>query len=84
MKLLFDQNFSSDLVRRLSDLFHGSTHVKDLDMMRSDDTLILELRAREWVRDRFQGFRFPATESGLGRSTKGCVAARRKLSDNSS
>jgi len=40
MKLLFDQNLSSDLVRRLSDLFPGSTHVKDLDMMRSEDTLI--------------------------------------------
>ena len=40
MKLLFDQNLSSDLVRRLSDLFPGSTHVKDLDMMQSEDSLI--------------------------------------------
>lgn len=40
MKLLFDQNVSSDLVRRLSDLFPGSTHVKDLEMMKADDDAI--------------------------------------------
>jgi predicted nuclease of predicted toxin-antitoxin system len=37
MKLLFDQNLSSDLVRRLSDLFPESTHVQDVQMMRSED-----------------------------------------------
>jgi predicted nuclease of predicted toxin-antitoxin system len=40
MKLLLDQNVSSDLVRRLSDLFPGSAHVKDLQMMKSDDDAI--------------------------------------------
>jgi predicted nuclease of predicted toxin-antitoxin system len=37
MKLLFDQNLSSALVSRLSDLFPDSTHVKSLGMMRADD-----------------------------------------------
>jgi predicted nuclease of predicted toxin-antitoxin system len=40
MKLLFDQKVSSDLVRRLSDLFPGSTHVKVLEMMKADDDAI--------------------------------------------
>jgi len=40
MKLLFDQNLPSDLVRRLSDLFPRSNHVKDAGMMRSEDDVI--------------------------------------------
>jgi len=40
MKLLFDQNLSSDLVRRLSDLFPESEHVKTLGMMETDDAEI--------------------------------------------
>ena len=40
MKLLFDQNLSSALVIRLSDLFPESAHVKNLGMMRSDDVAI--------------------------------------------
>ena len=40
MKLHFDQNLSSDLIRRLSDLFPGSDHVKHLGMMKSDDGAI--------------------------------------------
>jgi len=40
MKLLFDQNVSSDLVHRLSDLFPGSTHVKNLGMTKADDDSI--------------------------------------------
>ena len=49
MKLLFDQNLSSDLVRRLSDLFPESIHVKDLGMMRSEDGVI-------WTYARENGF----------------------------
>ena len=49
MRLLFDQNLSSDLVRRLSDLFPESTHVKALDMMRSEDSVI-------WTFARDNGF----------------------------
>jgi len=40
MKLFFDQNLSSDLVRRLSDLFPESSHVKSLGMMTADDDAI--------------------------------------------
>lgn len=40
MKLIFDQNLSSELVQRLTDLFHGSTHVKSLGMMQADDGVI--------------------------------------------
>lgn len=37
MKLLFDQNLSSRLVARLSDLFAGSIHVRDLGMASAGD-----------------------------------------------
>lgn len=40
MKLIFDQNLSSELVRRLTDLFPGSTHVKTLGMIQADDGAI--------------------------------------------
>ncbi len=40
MKLLFDQNLSSALVGRLSDLYPGSTHVKTLGMMKAEDGVI--------------------------------------------
>ena len=40
MKLLFDQNLSSALVRRLSDLFPYSAHVKDLGMAKVDDRAV--------------------------------------------
>jgi predicted nuclease of predicted toxin-antitoxin system len=40
MKLLFDQNLSSALVSRLSDLYPESTHVKSLGMMKAEDVAI--------------------------------------------
>jgi predicted nuclease of predicted toxin-antitoxin system len=49
MKLLFDQNLSSNLVRMLSDLFPKSEYVKNLGMMRSDDGAI-------WTYARDNGF----------------------------
>lgn len=49
MRLLFDQNLSSDLVRKFSDLFPGSNHVKSLGMMSSDDGTI-------WTYARNNGF----------------------------
>ena len=56
MKLLFDQNLSSDLVRRLADLFPGSNHVKDLGMIRSDDGVI-------WTYARDNGFMIVSKDS---------------------
>ena len=46
MKLLFDQNVSPDLVRRLSDLFPGSEHVFNLNLHDVDD-VALWTHARE-------------------------------------
>lgn len=40
MKLLFDQNGSPKLVRRLADLFPDSNHVFYLDLDRADDDAI--------------------------------------------
>jgi predicted nuclease of predicted toxin-antitoxin system len=40
MKLLFDQNISTALVSRLSDLFPESVHVKKLGMLEADDLAI--------------------------------------------
>ncbi|MEO6995958.1 MAG: DUF5615 family PIN-like protein [Lacunisphaera sp.] len=49
MKLLFDQNLSSNLVQQISDLFPGSKHVKQIGMTRSDDSEI-------WAYARDHGF----------------------------
>lgn len=40
MKLLFDQNLSSALVARLSDLFPGSDHVRNVGLAECDDSAI--------------------------------------------
>jgi predicted nuclease of predicted toxin-antitoxin system len=40
MKLLFDQNLSSALVRKFSDLFPDSAHVKDLGLAKVDDQAV--------------------------------------------
>jgi predicted nuclease of predicted toxin-antitoxin system len=40
VKLLFDQNVSPDLVRRLADLFPGSEHVFNLELHEVDDGAI--------------------------------------------
>lgn len=56
MKLLWDQNLSSDLVRRLSDLFPESDHVKNLGMMRADDNAI-------WTHARNNGFTIISKDS---------------------
>lgn len=37
MRLLFDQNLSARLVRRLADLFPGSVHVGHVGLDRADD-----------------------------------------------
>src|SRR5215210_8208738 len=37
MKLLFDQNLSPRLIRRLADLYPGSDHVFELGLERADD-----------------------------------------------
>jgi predicted nuclease of predicted toxin-antitoxin system len=46
LKLLFDQNLSSKLVKSLADLFPDSVHVKDFGMEQADDRLIWE-RAKQ-------------------------------------
>jgi predicted nuclease of predicted toxin-antitoxin system len=40
MKLLFDQNLSSTLVRKMSDLFPDSAHVKNIGMAKVDDLVV--------------------------------------------
>lgn len=40
MKLLFDENLSPKLARRLADLFPGSLHVRDVGLKTSDDPLV--------------------------------------------
>lgn len=50
MKLLFDENISPKLVRRLADLFPDSAHVHDCGLGASDDRDIWELAtARSFV-----------------------------------
>lgn len=40
MKLLFDENLSHKLPRRLADIFPHSTHVRDIGLKASDDPLV--------------------------------------------
>ena len=40
MKLLFDENLSSKLPNRLSDLFPNSLHVRDVDMKATTDSVV--------------------------------------------
>ena len=40
MRLLFDQNLSPRLPRRLSDLYQNSTHVRDVGLREADDSII--------------------------------------------
>ena len=42
MKLLFDENLSHKLVRRLSDIFPGATHVRDVGLKAADDPAVWE------------------------------------------
>lgn len=49
MKLLFDQNLSPKLPRRLADLYPGSDHVFELGLGRADDIEV-------WEYAREQGF----------------------------
>ena len=50
MRLLFDENLSRKLVVRLADLYPGSAHVVDADLLESPDRDIWEFaKAREFV-----------------------------------
>jgi predicted nuclease of predicted toxin-antitoxin system len=40
MKLLFDENLSPKLARRLADLFPDSAHVRDVGLKAADDPLV--------------------------------------------
>ncbi|MDQ3295808.1 MAG: DUF5615 family PIN-like protein [Myxococcota bacterium] len=42
MRLLFDQNLSSRLVRALADLYPDSVHVRDLGLASADDIAVWE------------------------------------------
>jgi predicted nuclease of predicted toxin-antitoxin system len=41
VKLLFDENLSHKLIIRLSDLYSGSAHVADFDLLECPDREIL-------------------------------------------
>lgn len=49
MKLLFDQNLSDKLARRLVDLFPDSTHVREVGLKDADDPVV-------WEHAKQQGF----------------------------
>ena len=42
MKLLFDQNLSHKLARRLADLFPDSTHVREVGLKEAEDPMVWE------------------------------------------
>jgi predicted nuclease of predicted toxin-antitoxin system len=49
VKLLFDQNLSFKLVRRLADLYPDSAHVRDVGLASGDDSVV-------WDYAKAQGF----------------------------
>ncbi len=56
MKLLIDQNLSSNLVRRLSDLFPASSHLEHLGLTSANDEVI-------WNHAREHGFTIVSKDS---------------------
>ena len=47
MKLLFDQNLSHKLARRLADLFPNSTHVREVGLKEAEDPVVWEYAKRQ-------------------------------------
>ena len=56
MKLLFDQNLSPRLIRRLADLYPGSDHVHELGLDKADDVEV-------WKYARENGFLITSKDS---------------------
>ena len=56
MKLLFDQNLSPRLVRRLADIHVGSVHVREVGLRDADDSAI-------WVYAKLSGFAIVSKDS---------------------
>lgn len=42
MKLLLDENLAAGIVPKLQDIYPGSAHVRDHDLIQSDDSIIWE------------------------------------------
>src|SRR5438093_13719429 len=92
MKLLFDQNLSPSLVKKLADLFPGSTHTELADLAQTDDRSIWQYCLQEGfvVVSKDNDFSFLAMQNGappkdiwirLGNCTTGDVedAMRRDI-----
>ena len=47
MKLLFDQNLSHKLARRLTDIFPDSTHVREVDLKEANDPVVWDYAKQE-------------------------------------
>ncbi|MGH9802179.1 MAG: DUF5615 family PIN-like protein [Blastocatellia bacterium] len=47
MKLLLDENLSGRIVARITDLYPGSTHVKTVNLMNTDDGVIWTFAAEK-------------------------------------
>ena len=56
MKLLFDQNLSHKLARRLADLFPDSTHVREIGLKEAEDPAV-------WEYAKQQGFMIVSKDS---------------------
>jgi predicted nuclease of predicted toxin-antitoxin system len=56
MKLLFDQNLSHKLARRLADLFPDSTHVREVGLKEAEDLLV-------WAYAKQHGFMIVSKDS---------------------
>ena len=56
MKLLYDQNLPPSLIRRLSDLFPDSEHIREVGLRESDDGAI-------WEHARDHGFAIVSKDS---------------------
>jgi predicted nuclease of predicted toxin-antitoxin system len=56
VKLLFDQNLSYKLARRLTDLFPDSTHVREVGLQKADDSVL-------WESAKQQGFMIVSKDS---------------------
>lgn len=56
MKLLFDQNISPHLCRRLADIYPGSQHVREIGLSHADDMAV-------WEHARINGYALVSKDS---------------------
>lgn len=81
MKLLFDQNLSYKLVKRLSDLYTGSEHIRQVGLAEADDAAVWDYAKDNGLGNRLQRRGLSPAEFLVWLAPEGCMAAVGQLHD---